>query len=270
MKQYLNSRIAVIAILLLLTSAFVPIIANNAFAASPNLNVITKDDKGNTITGYWVEVRQGGTTVKTGFSPVSFTLAAGSYEVAVGDYGGYFFKQWSDGTTARFHPITITSTGAVSLTALYTTSPSATPNFSISASPSSLSLNTGSSGKYTINIKSVNSYSSSVSLSLTSPSIAGVTATFNPTSVTPPAGGTVTSTLTISVASTAPPGTYQLKITGTGTGSLSHSTTTTLVISKAGGTITVYAHRIPSPNWDPCFAKTCSAWTGPGAAMYFA
>jgi len=364
MKQHLNSRIAVIAILLLLTSAFAPIIANNAFAASPNLNVITKDDKGNTITGYWVEVTQGGTTVKTGFSPVSFTLAAGSYGVGVGDYGSYFFKQWSDGTTARFHPITITATGVVSLTAiystqstpppssgitvlskyvdgtsltgmyvtlqqngatiatgftpktftavtagkqytiipadytnayfnkwsdgstvrektvtatstgvsltaLYTTSPSATPDFSISASPSSLSLNTGSSGKYTISIKSVNSYSSSVSLSLTSPSIAGVTATFNPTSVTPPAGGTVTSTLTISVASTASPGTYQLKITGTGTGSLSHSTTTTLVISKAGGTITVYAHRIPSPNWDPCFAKTCSAGTGPGAAMYF-
>src|SRR2546422_3788055 len=128
MKQYLNSRIAIIAILLLLTSAFAPIMANNAFAASPNLNVITKDDKGNTLTGYWVEVRQGGTTVKTGFSPVSFTLAAGSYGVGVGDYGGYFFKQWSDGTTARFHPIAITATGVGSLTAIYLTSSTPPPS----------------------------------------------------------------------------------------------------------------------------------------------
>src|SRR3989442_15560686 len=104
MKQYLSSGIAVIAILLLLTSAFAPIIANNAFAASPNLNVITKDDKGNTLTGYWVEVRQGGATVKTGYSPVSFTLSAGSYEVGVGDYGGPFFKHSRDGKNGRFHP----------------------------------------------------------------------------------------------------------------------------------------------------------------------
>lgn len=33
--------------------------------------------------------------------------------------------------------------------------------------------------------------------------------------------------------------------------------------------ITVYAHRIPASYWDPCFATTCSAGTGPGATMYF-
>lgn len=32
--------------------------------------------------------------------------------------------------------------------------------------------------------------------------------------------------------------------------------------------ITVYAHRIPASYWDPCFAATCSAGTGPGATMY--
>lgn len=35
------------------------------------------------------------------------------------------------------------------------------------------------------------------------------------------------------------------------------------------GEITVYAHRIPAPYWDPCFATTCKAGTGPGASMYF-
>lgn len=33
--------------------------------------------------------------------------------------------------------------------------------------------------------------------------------------------------------------------------------------------ITVYAHRIPASYWDPCFATTCDAGTGPGATMYF-
>jgi hypothetical protein len=35
------------------------------------------------------------------------------------------------------------------------------------------------------------------------------------------------------------------------------------------GQITVYAHRIPSPYWSPCFALNCSAGTGPGTSMYF-
>ena len=38
--------------------------------------------------------------------------------------------------------------------------------------------------------------------------------------------------------------------------------------STSGG-ITVYAHRIPASYWDPCFAATCSAGTGPGVTMYF-
>lgn len=38
-------------------------------------------------------------------------------------------------------------------------------------------------------------------------------------------------------------------------------------ITKSVG-ITVYAHRIPASYWDPCFATTCNAGTGPGASMY--
>lgn len=53
-------------------------------------------------------------------------MAAGSYVVSVSDYGGYYFKQWSDGTTSREHPVTIGTTGSVSLTALYSTSQSTT------------------------------------------------------------------------------------------------------------------------------------------------
>ena len=37
----------------------------------------------------------------------------------------------------------------------------------------------------------------------------------------------------------------------------------------ANGTITVYAHRIRASYWDPCFATSCKAGSGPGATMYF-
>jgi hypothetical protein len=40
------------------------------------------------------------------------------------------------------------------------------------------------------------------------------------------------------------------------------------VNSTASMGITVYAHRIPADYWDPCFATTCNAGTGPGASMY--
>ena len=65
--------------------------------------------------------------------------------------------------------------------------------------------------------------------------------------------------------------TYQVSaINSVGTSQPSNTasaTTTTSTPSTAG--ITVYAHRIPASYWDPCFAPTCSAGTGPGALMYF-
>lgn len=52
-------------------------------------------------------------------------------------------------------------------------------------------------------------------------------------------------------------------------GTSSPSNTASATTSSAGSGITVYAHRIPASYWDPCFATSCSAGTGPGATMYF-
>lgn len=52
-----------------------------------------------------------------------------------------------------------------------------------------------------------------------------------------------------------------------GTSSPSNTATATTYSMSPG--ITVYAHRIPASYWDPCFATTCSAGSGPGATMYF-
>jgi len=126
------------------------------------------------------------------------------------------------------YSITVTGTnGTLSHSAAYTltvTGP-VTGDFSISASPSSLTIHRTGSGSTTITITALNGFTGTVSLS-TGTLPAGVTATFNPATVT----GSGTSTLTFT-SSSAPRGTFAITVTGT-SGSLTHSTTVTLTITK--------------------------------------
>jgi hypothetical protein len=100
----------------------------------------------------------------------------------------------------------------------------ATPDFSLSASPSSVSVVQGSNGPSTITVNPLNGFSGSVSLSA-SGLPAGVTATFNPTSTTG------SSTLTFTASSTATVGTSTVTITGT-SGALTHTTTISLTVTS--------------------------------------
>jgi hypothetical protein len=154
-------------------------------SSSGNLVIASTDSHGNSINGYWTAVSQGGTTVKSGFTPFTASLPAGTYDVSVGDYGGYYFNHWADGANTRDRSVAVTSS-PITLTAVYST-------------------------------------------------------------VSSSSGGT----------GSVPSGTTPL---GDGTGP-----------SPTGpSSITVYAKRIPSSYWAPCFALTCSTGTGPGAAMYVA
>jgi uncharacterized membrane protein len=102
------------------------------------------------------------------------------------------------------------------------------PNFSISASPASLTLPQGQQGTSTVTVTSQNGFSSAVSLTVTG-CPTGASCSFSQASVTPPSNGSVTSTLTVN-AGTATPNTYTLTITGAGS-SLSHSTNVTLTVT---------------------------------------
>jgi uncharacterized membrane protein len=107
----------------------------------------------------------------------------------------------------------------------------ATPDFSVSASPNAVSVAQGGSGTSTITVASVNGFNAAVALSATGlPS--GASAVFSPTSVTPPANSSGTSTLTLTTSSTTPTGTYAVTVTGTN-GSTSHNTTVTLTVTAA-------------------------------------
>ncbi len=123
-----------------------------------------------------------------------------------------------------------------------------TPPFTISANPSSLSFeipsNPSTQQTSTISVKSSGSFSSAVGLSGSwiGSTPTGVTYSFNPLSVTPPAGGTATSSLQITVTSTAVAGTYTFRITGTG-GSTTQSTDLSVSVNEPSSVCT---RRIPS------------------------
>ncbi len=112
--------------------------------------------------------------------------------------------------------------------------PTTTPNFTLSATPSSLTVNRGANGTSTIGITRTN-FTSAVTLSA-SGLPGGVTATFNPNNTT---GNS--STLTLAASSTATlGGPVTVTITGTG-GGLTRTTTIALTVTTTTSNFTLSA-----------------------------
>ena len=108
-----------------------------------------------------------------------------------------------------------------------------TADFSLSASPSTVTVNQGSTAPSTITETSLSGFSAATTLTASGlPS--GVTASFSSNPITPPANGTATSTVTFTASPTATLGTSTVTITGT-SGTLVHTTTITLTVAAAGG-----------------------------------
>jgi len=103
-----------------------------------------------------------------------------------------------------------------------------TPAFAISASPTAVSVATGSSGTSTITTAVSGGFSSAVALTA-SGAPTGVTVGFNPSTIAAPGSGS--STVTFTVAATTAAGTYPITITGTG-GGLTETTTVNLTVTS--------------------------------------
>lgn len=126
------------------------------------------------------------------------------------------------------YPVTLTGTGG-GLTRTITWEVYVT-NFTVSASPASLTVSPGSNGTSTITLN--NSYgtpsASTMSLSAAGqPS--GVTVGFSPATAFP--NTTTNSTMTVTVPTSTPPGIYSITVTGTMSGGPTQSTTITLTVS---------------------------------------
>jgi len=100
-----------------------------------------------------------------------------------------------------------------------------TPGFSLSASPTSVSVVQGNSGTSTITSSVTGGFSSSISLSA-SGQPTGVSVGFSPTSIT----GAGTSTMTMTVASSTATGTYTITVSGK-SGSTTETTTVSLTVT---------------------------------------
>jgi hypothetical protein len=128
-------------------------------------------------------------------------------------------------TPTGTYPLTIRGmSGTLSHSTPATLVVNAAPDFSLSATPASSSVGGSvTSTTYSVTITPSNSFNSPVMLSASGPLI-GALGTFSPNPAT------TSSTLTVSIMSNTPAGTYTLTLTGT-SGSLSHSTTVTLVVN---------------------------------------
>jgi subtilase family serine protease len=158
--------------------------------------------------------------VTVGFSPASIA-APGSGS------SGVTLTVASNPVTGTY-PITITGIGGgITQTTTLSLTVVGPANFTISASPTAVSLARGSKGTSTITTAISGSFSSAIGLSA-SGQPSGVTVSFSKTSIAAPGSGT--STLTLTVGTTAATGTYPITITGTG-GGLTHTTTVNLTVT---------------------------------------
>jgi len=156
------------------------------------------------------------------FSPTSVT-GSGSSTLTV---------TTSTSTPAGSYPLTLTGTsGSLSHNATVTlvVNSSSSPDFTIAATPSSVTVSPGSLASYTDTVTALNGFTGKVTFSVSGlPS--GGRSQFSPASVT----GSGSVTMHIGTSTSTPAGTYALTVTGT-SGSLQHSTTVTLVVSGGGG-----------------------------------
>jgi subtilase family serine protease len=221
--------------------------------------------------------------------------AAGTSTMTVTDLGGFSgsvslaASGLPSGVTAAFNPNPTSTTSTLSLTASatattgtstvtitgtsgslvatttisLTVNAGGTPNFTISASPTSLTVKQGSNGTSTITITSQNSFNSATALAASGlPS--GVTSGFSVNPVTPPANGSTTSVLTLTASATATLGTSTVTVTGT-SGSLNHSTTISLTVSSSSGAQTaVYNSTLKAP---ACSTVGTSCDSGPSLLL---
>lgn len=197
-----------------------------SLSASPSSVTVTQGgNASSTITVNPLNGFTGSVTLSASGLPSGVTAAFGTNPT--NSTSSLTFTASSNATTGT-STVTITGTSGSlthTTTISLTVNATATPNFSLSASPSSLTVKQGTNGSSTITVTPSGGFTGSVTLS-NSALPSGVTASFgtNPTKST--------SVLTFTASSTATTGTSTITITGT-SGTLTNTTTISLTISSA-------------------------------------
>lgn len=184
--------------------------ADNSTAST--ITVTLKDASGNAVGGKTVTLAQGsGHSTITPPSATSNGSGVASFSATDGTPEAVTYT-----ATDTTDTVTVTQTATVT----FTTPPPA-PDFSLSCNPSSLSGSRNSRQTSTCTVTSANGFNAAVSLACANLP-AGVSCSYSPNPVTPPANGSVTSTLTVRIGSRARTGTYTFRANGSSS-SLAHS-----------------------------------------------
>ncbi|TMI30443.1 hypothetical protein E6H28_05590 [Candidatus Bathyarchaeota archaeon] len=132
---------------------------------------------------------------------------------------------------------------------------STTPDFTLTTSPSSLTITAGSSGTSTVTVTSVNNFTGTVDLQATV-TPAGPSLILNPSSVPVPPSGSESSVLTISTDNTTSLGFYTITVTGTSASNSRSTKIIVTVVSPAPGPLGIdsSAEAICGHNTNSCSA----------------
>jgi len=216
--------------------------ANFTFYVCANQTACTANQYGGTSfaspmwAGYMALINQqaavNGNAALGFISPAIYSLGVGSgysadfHDITSGASGSYSAVAGYDLVTGWGSP---NGTGLIAALAGTATS----PNFTIFASPTSVTVAPGGNGTSTITTGVLGGFNSAIALTA-SGLPASTTATFNPASIAAPGSGS--STLTLTAGSTAPAGTYTVTVTGTG-GGVTHTATVSLTVTAPAFTM---------------------------------
>jgi trimeric autotransporter adhesin len=199
--------------------------------AAPSLSVSAGNNQASlswsSVTGatrYWVFRTEGHAGCNFGKSLVGETTGTSFTDTQVANGRQYHYNVVAAGSSSACF-------GRASTCASVT--PASTPDFSVSCSPSSLTVTQGGNTTSTCTVASSGGFSSAVSMSCANlPS--GASCAFSPSSVTPPANGSANTTLTVSATSSATTGTSTIQVRGT-SGSTVRNANVSLTVNAAGG-----------------------------------
>lgn len=221
------------------------------FTASVTPNpVVTVTSQGGFNSAVGLTCSTGQASITCSLSPTSVTppgSGSGSSTLTV-------TANVNGATTPGAYPITITGTsGSTQHPVTFTLNvQAAVPDFSMSVTPSSATLNSGAtpisvSPNPVVRVTSIGTFASAVNLTCSTPDTTE-SCSLNPATVTPPAGGSVTSsfTITANVNGPSPTGVKNITITGTSGGTVHQINFQLTIQSSMSGDFSISAPQ-PAP-----------------------
>ncbi len=199
-----------------------------SLSASPSSVTVAQGNQGtSTITSSVTGGFDGAITLSASGQPTGVTVTFNPTSIT-GAGTSTMSMSVASSTAPGTYTITVTGTSGSTkeTTTVSLTVTGTSPNFTISASPTSLTISPGNSGQSTITTTISGGFNSAIALSA-SGEPSRVTVSFNPSSIAAPGAGS--STMTVTVNRRARAGNYTITVTGKGGGD-THTTTVSLTI----------------------------------------